>query len=228
MAKKVIIFDFDGTLADTLPYYVEIMNNLASRYGFKKVSTASVSKLRNMMPLELLEHLEIPLIKVYSIVKTVKAGLNKKIELFSPTVPIRKTLLKLQKDGYRLGIITSNSKDNVEKFLKKNSLNYFDFVYSGSNIFGKGRVISGFLRKQNIRPAEAVYVGDEARDIEAARKAGIDMVAVSWGFNSKQALEKMKPDFLVNTPGELAGIFKKTLKKSGRLSCDKKSAGENS
>lgn len=213
MAKKIIIFDFDGTLADTLPYYIRTMNSLSCKYGYKKISKARENTLKDMRPKEILDYLGISIIDLCFIINTVKASLNEKIEFFTPTVPIREVLLKLKKNGYRLGIITSNSKDNVDKFLKNNRLNLFDFVHSGSSIFGKGRVISGFLKDRNIKPKEAIYVGDEIMDIEAAKEAEIDIIAVSWGFNSKQALKELQPDFLINTPKELMEIFENKPKK---------------
>ncbi|MFH1823814.1 MAG: HAD-IA family hydrolase [Candidatus Firestonebacteria bacterium] len=207
MIKKVVIFDFDGTLADTLPCALSIINRLSHSFGYKKIIGKNVDILRNKRAEEILEYLGIPLTKLYFMVRKVKTELNKKIEFLKPTVPIRKVLLNLKKNGYRLGILTSNSKDNVSKFLKRNSLDFFDFIYSESSIFGKSKVITGLLKNQNLKSEQVVYIGDETRDIDAAKRTKINIIAVSWGLNSKQILKELKPDFLISKPQELMEIL---------------------
>ena len=107
-----------------------------------------------------------------------------------------------------MGILTSTSEENVRKFLKKNKLELFDFIYSGSSIFGKHKVMKSLLKKQKLKRKEVIYVGDETRDIEAAKKAKVKIISVTWGFNTKQILKKQKPDFLIDKPKELMKILK--------------------
>ena len=82
----------------------------------------------------------------------------------------------------------------------------FDFIYSGTT-FGKSKVINKLLNQNNINPQQAIYVGDETRDIEAARKSNIRAIAVSWGFNSKELLAAQNPDFLIHQPNELIDVI---------------------
>ena len=116
-------------------------------------------------------------------------------------------MLGLTENGYKLGILTSNSEENVSKFLKKNNLDLFDFIHSESSILGKSKAMHDLLKKHGIRPEEAIYVGDEIRDIEAARKTNIEIIPVCWGYNSKQILEKQNPDFLIDEPRQLIEIL---------------------
>jgi phosphoglycolate phosphatase len=53
-----------------------------------------------------------------------------------------------------------------------------------------------------------IYVGDETRDIEAARKIQIQVIAVSWGFNSREVLAEQKPDFLISHPSQLIEVVR--------------------
>ncbi|PSB03825.1 HAD family hydrolase, partial [Merismopedia glauca] len=55
-------------------------------------------------------------------------------------------------------------------------------------------------------PAKVIYVGDETRDIEAARKSKIKAIAVCWGFNFREILAKYKPDFLIDRPSQLLEV----------------------
>jgi phosphoglycolate phosphatase len=218
MPKKIIIFDFDGTIADTIPAIIEIGDKLLIELGyeevikdlkFEKLTKKNIERLRNKNIRETIKEVKIPVMKIPFIVKSFREELNKQIEFLKPIKGIKETILKLKKNGYKLGILTSNSEDNVEKFLKKNKLIFFDFIYSGSSIFGKQRVIRGLLKKQRLKPEETIYVGDEARDIEAAKKAKIKTISVTWGFNSRKVLKKLKPDFLIDRPSELIKVIER-------------------
>jgi len=146
MAKKVIIFDFDGTIADTLDSIANIANCLSDEFGWEKLKQEDMDRLRNKEPKEVLKDLGIPMIKLPSVGKKIKAELNRKIEYVQPVSGIEEALLELKKTGYKLGILTSNSKDNVSKFLKKNNLDLFDFTHSESSIFGKSKLIKVLLK----------------------------------------------------------------------------------
>jgi len=207
MVKKVVIFDFDGTIANTLDPIANIVNRLSDEFGFKKMEEESIDELRNKKPKEILKDLGISMFKLSSVGKRIKSELNREIEDVHPISGIKEVLLELKKTRYKLGILTSNSKDNVSKFLKRNNLDLFDFIHSESSIFGKSKVINDLLKNQGLRPEEVIYVGDEIRDIEAARKTNIKIIAVSWGFNSKQILEKQNPDFLLDEPRQLIEIL---------------------
>lgn len=218
MAKKVIIFDFDGTIANTFQAVLRIGDKLSielgygelrKKFGFEKITKEKIEKLRNKRPQDLIKEYKFPIMKIPFIVKRGREELNKQIQFLKPIKGVRDDILKLNKDGYEMGILTSNSEENVKKFLKKNKLDFFGFIYSGSSIFGKYRVIKILMKKQNLRQEEVVYVGDETRDIEAAKKAKVKIISVTWGFNSKKILEKQKPDFLISRPSELIKAMEK-------------------
>ncbi|GAF99656.1 unnamed protein product, partial [marine sediment metagenome] len=150
--------------------------------------------------------LGIPLAKVPTIIEEGRSGLAEKIESVAPVEGIEEVLLRLKAGGYELGILTSNSRETVDKFLKKNNLDLFDFIYSGSSLFGKDRVLEKLLKDRKLKSKQAVYVGDEIRDIDAAKKVGVRIVAVGWGYNTGQLLRKRNPDYLVESPKELVKI----------------------
>ena len=130
--------------------------------------------------------------------------MGKEIANLKPIQNIDKVLLEFKKQGYTLGIITSNVKNNVDVFLSKNNLDFlFDFIYSSTSVFGKHRVINQVIRQHHLRRSEVIYVGDETRDIRSARKSQIGIIAVSWGFNSAEILAEYQPDLLVAKPQEL-------------------------
>jgi HAD superfamily hydrolase (TIGR01549 family) len=206
MTVKVIIFDFDGTIADTLDAIVSITNRLALEFGYKQTTLEELAQLKNLNSRQIIDQSGISIFKLPFLIRKVKAELSKEIQRLSPIPGIKEALTELKNQGNSLGIITSNSKDNVMAFLETNNLQeLFNFIYSGTT-FGKSKVINKLLKQENISPEEVIYVGDETRDIEAARKSNVKAIAVTWGFNSKQVLAEQSPDFLIHKPNDLIEV----------------------
>ena len=205
--NSVIIFDFDGTIADTLHYVRNIVNQLSDEFGFKKLKEEELEKLRGEKSKEAFKKIGIPLTKIPSFLKRVRLVFTRKFKDVKPVEGVREALNSLKKEGYELGIVTSSPKKNVEMFLNNNDLNLFDFIYSEGDIFNKDKPMNAFLKKRKLDPEQVFYVGDETRDIEAARKTGVRTIAVSWGFNNEEILSKEGPDYLIKEPKELIKIF---------------------
>lgn len=204
MKTKVIVFDFDGTIADTYDAIVEITNRLSAEFGYQPVNEAELDELKNLSSREIVKKSKISPFQIPFLLKKLKLELAKEIGNLKPIAKIENNLLHLKQKGYKLGIITSNTKNNVLAFLEKNNLQLlFDFIYSETTIFGKHKVIDQFLKQNNLEPDEIIYVGDETRDINAAKKSNVKVIAVSWGFNSPSVLAQYQPNFLINHPHEL-------------------------
>lgn len=204
MTAKVIIFDFDGTLANTIDVIVDITNRLALEFGYNQTTPAELTRFKSLSSREIVKQSGVSILKLPFLIKKVRAELNKEIAQIQPIEGIKEALQALRAEGDRLGIITSNSKENINGFLEKNEWqNLFDFVYSGTTLFGKSKVINHVIKQQELNREEVIYVGDETRDIEAARRSNVKAIAVSWGFNSPAVLAQQNPDFLVYHPQEL-------------------------
>ncbi|HTN67825.1 MAG TPA: HAD-IA family hydrolase [Dysgonamonadaceae bacterium] len=198
--NKQIIFDFDGTLVDTFDVIKKIAINEYGEYDidfelFKQEGARSLLKKAN-----------IPRRKLPGMILNVTSKLKKSenIKLFPGVVDMLYSL----KSNYKIGIVSSNSKDIIIDTLKKQNIeNLFKFVYSESSLFGKHLVLKRMCNKHNINPLDAIYVGDEDRDIIAAKKAGIKMIAVTWGFNSREKLSRENPDYLVDSPMQILEVL---------------------
>jgi len=102
--------------------------------------------------------------------------------------------------------------ENVRKFLAVNNMaSLFDFVYSGRSLLGKEKVIRKVIAREQLDPGRIVYVGDETRDIEACRAAGIPVIAVSWGLNRRELLASLLPDHIADRPEELPDRVRQIL-----------------
>lgn len=209
-AKKTVIFDFDGTLADTLKVMVSIYNKIAPEYKCKQLDYAHKEKYLGLTILELLKEANISMLLLPKLALRIKSEMRKDLHKVSVFQGIEESLHHLKESGYSLGVMSSNSVSNINEFLKRNSLfDFFDFVHSGKNIFGKDKVIAKLLSRYKIPKDAIVYVGDEVRDIEAVKKINIPIIAVSWGFNSKEILEKYQPNIIISQVNELCKSVKK-------------------
>jgi len=204
---KIIIFDFDGTLADTIDVLLSITNRLSVEFGFKSATKEELAQLSNLTSWQLLRHSGISIFKFPLLIRTLKAELRNEIPHIQLFSGIKEVLLELKKRGFILGIITSNSRENVLASMESNGLQgTFDFIDSATT-FGKHKIIYRWLKREKFNPEQVVYVGDEVRDIEAAKRTGIKVIAVSWGFNSQSALAAHYPDFLIERPQQLIELI---------------------
>lgn len=208
MSKYTVIFDFDGTIADTLESVIEIINKLSDEFGYKKITPEDLPKIRGKRPRDIMRHVGISMFKLPFVVKKTRREINNRIEGLKPVIDLRPHLLKLKEGGCQLGIVTSNIESNVQKFLQANNLDLFDFFYNGKSIFGKEKIINKILHDKRLSKDKVYFVGDEVRDVEAGKKAKVITVAVTWGYNSAEALQREKPDYIINSPEELERILK--------------------
>jgi phosphoglycolate phosphatase-like HAD superfamily hydrolase len=204
MTPRLIVFDFDGTLADTPRTFITIVNRLADEFGYNPLSDEQALQLQGLSSREIVRQSQVSVFKLPFLLRKVKREFTKEMAAVAPIPGIEKALQDLKDRGYLLGILTSNLKENVTEFLENHQLqNLFEFIYSGVTLFGKHKPIQRLLRLYDL-PAEAfVYVGDETRDIEAARKSRVRSIAVTWGFNSLAILSQHHPDAVVSHPQAL-------------------------
>jgi phosphoglycolate phosphatase len=206
-----MIFDFDGTIADTFSHTMKITNILSDEFKFKKVHDYEIDFLKGKTVHEIIKHLNVPILKIPNIVAKARSELLKDIESIEPVDGLKRILPLIKQADVQMGILTTNSSENVERFLKANRLEIFDFIHSTSKVWGKNHGLRRLMQQHMVTADQILYVGDETRDIEAAKKEGIKVIAVTWGYNSHALLETFSPDFIAHTPEELFNICVKHL-----------------
>ncbi|MFY2567059.1 HAD family hydrolase [Achromobacter xylosoxidans] len=197
MKYDIAAFDFDGTLADTMPWFNSILNTVADKYGFRKIDAAERDQLRHRDAGEILKFLGIPLWKLPAImahVRTLMQEIDPSVHLFDG---IPDALARLKAAGMRLAVVSSNSLENVQRVLGPDTTALFDDYECGTDLFGKAAKIDRLLQRHGTPPERFVLVGDEMRDIDAARKAGVRVGSVAWGYNHVDALRERGPDELI-------------------------------
>ncbi len=201
---KSVIFDFDGTIADTFKIGLDCANQVSMKYLNKKLDYSE--KLRDMSPAEVIREIKVPFYKVPFYVTEIHKLLETKTEKIRTFKGMNNLLKKLRND-YKIGIVTTNTLQIVKDILTRNKVKDVDFVFSGSSIFGKHAVLQELIKKYGLKKEETIYVGDEIRDIKACRKVGIRIIAVSWGYNTAVALSRETPDFIAKNPADIIRIL---------------------
>lgn len=204
MTYKNIIFDFDGTLADTMPLIIQNIETLFPQYS--TTIPTEIKDLQNMSISEIIKRYKIPFYKVPFIINKVRNELTKHMKDVSLFPNMKYVLEQLKKKGIILGILSSNTENNIHQFLHHNNIDLFNFIHSELNIFGKDKTLINLIKKHNLLLKETMYVGDELRDIEACQKIGMDIIAVSWGFNSLPRLKSENPTFTVTKPIDILDL----------------------
>ena len=208
MKYRSLVFDFDGTIADTLGETRKIFNELAPDYGIREVAEHEIAGLRHLSLKQILSELKIPKRKVPSIIARGTGMMRANIDRLQLIDGMREALIEMRKHVDSLGILTSNSTANVDVFLRNHGLReQFEFLSSTSKLTGKARHLRAIRKTFSLQHEELLYIGDELRDVKAAQKAKIPHVAVSWGFNSRESLEKANPTYLFDHPED----FRKLL-----------------
>lgn len=204
LPKPLLIFDFDGTLANTIETGLDIFNEIAGEYGLRTVTREEAHELRHLNTRALLDRMGISRLMAVKLVAHVRRLIHDRmdsVEMF-PDVP--EAIRKLRDEGFSIGILSSNSADNIRTFLQRMGLaDCFGFIEAGVSLFGKPQRIKSVLRRQKADSSRAIYIGDETRDMEAARKVGICALAVCWGANERESMLTEDPHYCVDTPGEL-------------------------
>jgi phosphoglycolate phosphatase len=190
---KLAIFDFDGTLADTVPWLVGVIDQVADRYGFNRLDGQDLERLRDYDSRRLLKHLGVPLWKLPMIGNHMRNLMARDIETIPLFDGVETLLRELSAKGVALAIVSSNSYDNIRTVLGPEIGSLISFYECGTSLFGKHARIRRVLRASGCPATHAIYIGDEIRDLEASRRERIAFGAVSWGYARVEALKAHSP-----------------------------------
>ncbi len=206
-----VIFDFDGTIADTMESARIAYNEIAASSGFKQITPEDIPILREEKLSNILKILGVSKLQAPGLLIKGRALIREKLASIPLIDGMDGVLHSLGLHVKQIGILTSNSSDNVQLFLEANDLSdCVDFIQSTSTLSGKSKCLKRIIKsseKDGRGKSGMIYVGDEVRDIESCHKAGTDIAAVTWGFNANTALADAKPSYLIDEPSELLKVI---------------------
>jgi phosphoglycolate phosphatase len=214
VTSPLAVFDFDGTLADSLTAAMGAYNSLAPRLHLRTVSEAEVPALRGMEAHAALKALGVPLWKLPRLLVEIRAELGRRLDELGAFTGVREALRVVREGGCRCAVVSSNSAENVRRFLDRHDMGEFEPIAAGSSMFGKASRLRRLLRTARVSPAQAAYIADTLTDIRASRAVGLASIAVTWGANDDDALAAARPDALVRSSSELAAAVLHLLRPS--------------
>lgn len=203
MRHTLVIFDLDGTLVDSLSWFLSVVNDVAREHGFREIASDEIEPLRHEAPREILRRLKVPLWKLPGIARHMRALKREQIDAMSLFPGVPAMLRRLHDAGMTLTLVSSDNEDNARRQLGE-SAPLFSHFACGAAIFGKTAKFKSIMRRARATAARTIAIGDELRDIEAARAAGIAGGAVTWGYSAADALVAMKPDLIFASIDDIA------------------------
>jgi phosphoglycolate phosphatase len=193
VAYKLVIFDFDGTLADSAGWLFGVLNQVANRYDFRRVDEAEIASLRGCDNREIVRYLGVPAWKLPLIAAHLRRRAARDAAAIPPFEGAPRVLRALKERGAATAVVSSNAEANVRRILGPECAPLVDLYECGASLFGKAAKFRRVLERAGARREEAICVGDEARDIQAASEAGLASGAATWGYATRGLLERQRP-----------------------------------
>ena len=200
---RLLIFDFDGTLADSWPWLLDALDDTALRFGLNRVTSAEAEALRGQDNRAVMRALGVPMWRLPRI-----ATHMRRLAVEAPPPPlfpgIPDLLRRLTAAGRLLAIASSNTEAQIRRTLGPELAGMVQHYALEASLFGKATRFRRILRASGVPAADAIAIGDEVRDIEAAREAGVAAGAVGWGYAWPSLLAAREPDALFDSPEAIA------------------------
>ncbi|MCB9229814.1 MAG: HAD-IA family hydrolase [Deltaproteobacteria bacterium] len=201
-----VLLDFDGVLSDSWDVFLSAVNAHSGEYNFTPVRP---QEAKDMTTRELLDKYQLGTLNTCRLVKSIKKYIQSRMDEIGVFRDFSDLCHDLHRqENIRFAIISSNSKENIAWFIDKYELSFIGDIVSNARLFGKEAQIRRYIRKNRLRYENCLYVGDEVRDIEAARKAGISSLAVTWGYDPERKLSESRPSYLAKNAREAFSSIK--------------------
>lgn len=206
MSQPLVLFDFDGTLADSFHLFLDAWTHAAQRHRFRAVDTTDLDRLRRMSARDIVAEAGLPLWKLPAVVATMRAYVRERADEVRLFDGVPEALHALKADGVRIGLVTSNARDTVERVLGDECRRLIDHWGCGASLFGKAAKTRRVMKTAGATAARTVSVGDELRDLDVAQALGLDFVAVAWGYTAPDRFAGLPGVRLCATPADLPAL----------------------
>ena len=207
MRYRLAIFDFDGTLADSFPAFLTGLDAAAARFGFRAIDDADLERVRSFTPWQVIEHIDVAMWQVPMIAQFVRGRMAEAIDSVALFPGVHEALEDLAVHGVRIAIVSSNTESAIRHVLGSRLASLVADYRCDVSLFGKRPKLRQVLGAAGIPPEQAIAVGDEVRDLRAARAESVDFAAVTWGFTGVPALAAEHPEFMVANVEDLLDVI---------------------
>lgn len=212
MAKnKWVVFDFDGTITEYAAGIFSFYNeHIAAPFKSRRLEPEDWDTMKSLSISEKMKFVRISIWHAPLIVRKCRKNFPEIISRLTMVEGLREACEELKAQGYKLAIISTNKRSNIEIYMKNNKIEHlFDSIFCdrGPFLSIKHRTIRRMMKKMKLTNKDIVYVGDETRDVVACRKIGVPAVSVTWGWESREVLAKAN-DKLADTPEEMVSYVR--------------------
>lgn len=202
---QAVIFDFDGTIADSFDYVFKFLKKEAGNET--NFDEKDLSSLRRMSMRKLAVYLGVPLWRLPWTFFRGRRAMREHMEQVQPFEGMIEVIRQLNQEGAILFIASSNSAKNIRHLLRRQGiLDCFRAVQSSAGITGKSAMIRQIILRYRLRRDETWYIGDEVGDIISADRAGVKALPVAWGFADPERLKTMRPNGIAQKPSDILRI----------------------
>jgi len=208
---RIVIFDFDGVLTDTMPEMLRFSDQVCAELGVPRHTTpADIHGLPRMGFDHLARQLGIPEELVPQYVHKILACFDEHPITYSLFEGMREVILDLANDSV-LAIVSGNLQRVIRRFLDKYQVAHCFWQIAGIDQPGNKREKIQAIRQAVSLSLPTVMIGDAVSDIQAAREAGALSIAVSWGHQDRNKLLEAQPDFIADHPQDIIKIIRTNL-----------------
>ena len=197
------MFDFDGTLADSFPWLTGVMHKIGEKYHLAPLDAQQLEALRGADSRDIMAQLGVPFWKIPQMAAYARQLAGEDIEQITLFAGINDLLQKLFDEGFVLAVVSSNAQENIKRVLGPHYTALMSYFECGASLSGKEAHIKRVLKQSGIPAGQAMLIGDEVRDVEAAHKAGVAAGAVSWGYNRRELLAAHQPGAIFDSPDDV-------------------------
>ena len=207
----IFIFDYDGVIADSLDMCIEAFNVLKAKYGFPgELTKEAIARLPHVTAEGAFGLLGVKAEDVHLYTAEIREHLRNnatKAEIFEGIGDI----FRMVKDsGAYLAVNTSNDSGTVRHRLKKSGLDQLpDYIVGSDTPGSKSEKIKYIMEKLSADPDKTYMIGDSMGDITEGRKAGVHTIAVTYGWQPREILKSVNPEFICDTMDELKALVHK-------------------
>lgn len=203
MKYRLVIFDFDGTLADSFPFFALTFNQLADAHGFRRVEAAEVAALRELDVREIMRRVGLPPWKLPRVARDFTARMQANAAEVSLFAGIGSALSHLAQHGIALAVVSSNAQETISRVLGPTTGAQIGAFECGMSLFGKATRLRRVVKQAAVSGRQALYIGDQATDLDAAHDAGMAAGAVGWGYATMASLRARNPEETFETVQDL-------------------------
>ena len=214
---KLIIFDLDGTLLNTIEDLENSVNHALAQYNYPQhpveayrfmVGNGVNNLLKRAMPAELRENQDVHSKIRYEFMKHYTVNSDKFTKPYDGVVDLLKTL---SDKGYLLAVASNKVHDATVELVKKYfpEINFIEVLgqREGFPVKPNPIIVDDILEKAGIKKTETLYIGDSGVDVSTALNAGVRFVGVLWGFRPRTELEAQGATEFIEKAEELLDII---------------------